>query len=148
MLFRSGINFKQTFNTGPQGQDLTGYPELKSKFQFFIGQQNIEAKLEKLFQNPQIIDSIIRMERDRAEGRSYDPSKNLHGDHIRLIFREAKINAWALVLESNPIGQALDHRHKMGKLEDTLRRQGKYKKADNIYKQVKKFDKEINLRGR
>ena len=148
MLFRSGINFKQTFNTGPQGQDLTGYPELKSKFQFFIGQQNIEAKLEKLFQNPQIIDSIIRMERDRAEGRSYDPSKNLHGDHIRLIFREAKINAWALVLESNPIGQALDHRHKMGKLEDTLRRQGKYKKADNIYKQVKKFDKEMNLRGR
>mgnify|MGYP007000313717 len=42
LLMRSGLNLKQTFNTGPNGEDLLGHPDLKSKFQFYMGQQNIE----------------------------------------------------------------------------------------------------------
>ena len=146
MLFRSGISFKQTFNTGPRGQSLEGHPELKSKFQFYIGQQNIEAQLEKLFENPQIVNSILVMERDRAEGRTYDPSKNIHGDAIREIFSTAKTNAWALLLENNPQGRALDYAHSMGQLEDKLRREGKYQKAKDVYSQVKQFEKQMKVK--
>ena len=51
LLFRSGLSLKQTFNTGPQGQELEGHPDLKSRFQFYMGQLNIEAQLEKVFQD-------------------------------------------------------------------------------------------------
>ena len=86
------------------------------------------------------------MERDRAEGRTYDPSKNIHGDAIREIFSTAKTNAWALLLENNPQGRALDYAHSMGQLEDKLRREGKYQKAKDVYSQVKEFEKQMKVK--
>ena len=55
LLFRSGLSLKQTFNTGPQGQELEGHPDLKSRYQFYMGSLNIEAQLEKAFQDPAIM---------------------------------------------------------------------------------------------
>ena len=44
---RSGLNLKQTFNTGPNGEDLEGHPDLKSKFQFYMGQQKYRSTTKR-----------------------------------------------------------------------------------------------------
>jgi hypothetical protein len=45
-LMRSGINLKQTFNTGPNGESLEGEPALKSQYQFYMGQQEVGIMME------------------------------------------------------------------------------------------------------
>ena len=146
LLFRSGLNFKQTFNSGPQGQDLEGHPDLKSKFQFYMGQQNIEAQLEELFKNEQVVESILTMERHRSEGRQYDPSKNLHGDAIASVFRTAKTEAWNLLLANNKKAQQIDYLHEMGRLQDKARRKGDYKLDTQLETEIQEFEKQMKVK--
>ena len=138
LLFRSGLNLKQTFNTGPGGESLEGYPDLKSKYQFYMGQQNIEAQLEKAF-TPQIIDSIKDMERDRDSGKVYEPRYTLHGRIIEEIFRNAKKQAWQMLLQDKDIGgkaSTLEYLHQIGQLGNKLRMQGQPDAAENVQRQI------------
>ena len=138
LLFRSGLSLKQTFNTGPNGESLEGHPDLKSKYQFYMGQQNIEAQLEKAF-TPQIVDSIKQMERDRDMGKVYEPRNTLHGPIIEQIFRNAKKQAWQMVLQDKDIGGKagrLEYLHQLGQLGNSLRMQGQPDAAENVQRQV------------
>jgi hypothetical protein len=92
LLFRSLFDVKTTVNSGPNGEALT--PQMKSRYQFLIGKQNLEAQLTELFKNPDVVKSIIDMEADRAAGRRYDASTTLHNDQIRKMFDQAKRQAW------------------------------------------------------
>ena len=145
-LFRSGINFKQTFNTGPRGQDLDERPDLKSKFQFYMGQQNIEAQLTTLFANPSIRESILKMEEDRASGRKYEAAKTLHGDMIRSIFRNAKLNAWNMLTNENSDARRLDHLHQLEQLGDRQRRLGNYKSEQNTANEIERFEQQMKVK--
>ena len=143
LLFRSGLNLKQTFNTGPGGEPLEGHPDLKSKYQFYMGQQNIEKQLEKKLNHPQIIDSIKRMEEDRAAGKSYDPEDTFHGPIIRSIFTQAKKNAWTLLINDPALGgkaQRLDWLHDMQVLSDKARRGGFFERAESIDNRIQKIE--------
>ena len=78
LLFRSGVDMKLTFNTGPNKESLEGRPDLKSKYQYYVSKQNLEEKFNNLFQDPRIVDSIIKMENDRANGRRYEAGDTFH----------------------------------------------------------------------
>jgi hypothetical protein len=92
LLFRSLFDTKTTLNSGPNGEALTA--QMKSKYQYLIGRQNIEAQLTDLFKNPDVVKSILDMESDRAAGRRYDAMTTLHNEQIRQIFDTAKRTAW------------------------------------------------------
>ena len=138
LLMRSGLNLAQTFNTGPQGQSLEGSPDLKSKYNYYFGQQNIEAQLEGLM-TPEVIESIQRMERGTKD---YEAKNTLHGKIIMPVLRNAKRTAWQLLLEDESVGgQAvqLDQLHRLGKLEDRYRSQGDYGEVDQTRKEIEEL---------
>ena len=135
LLMRSGINLAQTFNSGPNGQLLENRPDLKSKYQFYMGQQNIEAQLAEVM-TPEIIDSIQRMERGKKD---YEAKDTLHGRVIMPIFRTAKQTAWDLLLQDPQLGgeaQQIDTLHSLGKLESQFRSEGQYGKEAQVRKEV------------
>jgi hypothetical protein len=104
LLFRSLYDVKVSVNTGPMGEKLDA--SMKSKYQYLIGQQNVEAQLTELFQNPAIAASIMEMEADRAAGRRYDAMTTLHNDQIKQVFDAAKQTAWAqLMADDDGVGQ-------------------------------------------
>jgi hypothetical protein len=106
LLFRSLYDIKASVNSGPNNEALTS--EMKSKYQYLIGKQNIEAQLETLFQNPDISQSIIDMETDRAAGRRYDAATTLHNQKIKELFDNAKKIAWQqLKSEDGPVQQEI-----------------------------------------
>ena len=147
LLMRSGLNLKQTFNTGPNGEDLEGHPDLKSKFQFYMGQQNIEAQLSEVFTD-QVRDSINQMDIDRNSRRSYEPRHTLHGSIIHNVFNNAKTLAWSMLLEDPEIGgraQALQEMHNLRKLQDNYRIRGDNESDRAIDTEIEKIKNINNL---
>ena len=142
LLFRSGVNLKQTFNTGPNGENLEGHPDLKSKFQFYLGQENVEAEITALFEKyPDMKESILEMEKDRAKGENYEPRNTLHANQLQTIFRNAKRRAWTALLHDEKIGtkaNVLAQEHELGLLGDRARKIGDYKTEDKTKKEIRK----------
>ena len=137
LLMRSGLNLKQTFNTGPDGTSFKGLTDMKSKFNFLMSQQNIEEKLTELFKNPQIVQSIYNMEADRASGNMYSPTESLHGPFIHQIFANAKQRAWNQLIEEGDLtARQLQEMHKYQELEARYRKQGSLKRADRMKKEI------------
>ena len=132
LLFRSGVDLKLTFNTGPNKESLEGRPDLKSKFQYYVSQQNLEEKFNNLFQDPRIVDSIIKMENDRANGRRYEAGDTFHNALIEKVLKDAKATAWQMMMQDTPDIQQLNQQARMEGLAATQRRQGKTTKADQI----------------
>ena len=138
-LMRSGINLKQTFNTGPNGESLENHPKLKSKYQFYMGQQNIEAQLAKIMANPEIQNSILRMEEAHKAGRHYDGVDAAHADPIQNIFYLAKKRAWKMVLNEpgyDDEARQLETLHNLGKLRTKQLKASQYKKVLKTEKQI------------
>ena len=143
LLFRSGVNLKQTFNTGPNGENLEGHPDLKSKFQFYMGQENVEAELTDMIQRyPQIKESIIEMEKDRAAGENYEPRQTLHADQFRSVLSNAKKRAWALLLQDDAVGgkaSILTREHELGMIGDRSRKIGDYVTEERTKQEIEKI---------
>jgi len=145
-LFRSGINFKQTFNTGPDGQSLEGQPHLKSKYQFYLGQQNLEAKLAEFFDHPDVQESIEKMEKHRAQGRKHESYQTFHAKELNNILRNAKNAAWLMLLDNNPQARMLDDLHRLGELGDKARIQGNYERDEEINQKIQEFEKQMKVK--
>ena len=145
LLMRSGINLKQTFNTGPDGEGLEHHTDLKSKYQFYMGQQNLEAQLTEMFENdPQMKASILKMERDRLGGREYDPNNTYHSGPIYELLSRAKKNAWDLLMADPELGgkaEQLVTLHEYNQLGNTLREQGRWQESEQIHKEVQQLQK-------
>jgi hypothetical protein len=135
LLFRSLYDVKTTVNTlpGQGGGQLP--PKLKSKFQAFIGQQNIESQLNQLFARPQIIESILKMESDRNSGeRDIDPMSYMHNQEINEIFQNAKQNAWVAMQNDSEVAPMI--RAQMNRVAvDNMRKQGQFTQAD-AYREI------------
>jgi hypothetical protein len=135
-FFRSGIDAKQTFNSGPDGEQLT--PKMKSRYQYLIGKQNLEAQLEKEFQNPQMVQSILSMEADRSAGRSYTVDETLHGSRIKSIIDNAKKQAWLeLSNTEDAVGTAV-RQQAVRQLSTKARRKGDTERANELLQMVNK----------
>jgi hypothetical protein len=132
LLFRSGVDLKLTFNTGPNNESLEGHPELKSKWQYYVSKQNIEAQLETLFKDKAVIKSILDMEEDRAAGRRYETSETFHVPLINNILKKAKSNAWAQLMSDTPEVRELNEQSRLETLSGRYRKMGSREKANEI----------------
>ena len=138
LLMRSQLDLKQTFNTGPRGETLDNRPDLKSKFQFYMGQQNIEAQIEQVM-TPQIIDSIIRAEKSTKD---FNPKHTLYGQVVLPILEAAKLNAWSMLQQDADLGSdvyALEQLHDLGILRDRARMVGDYGKEEQYKLEVERI---------
>ena len=147
LLFRTGINLKQTFNTLSDGTSLENYPDLKSKYQFYLGRQNIEAQLEELFaKNPAYVESIQQVERDRASNHNYTPEGSLHGPAILAIINQAKKAAESMLRNDStykPLIGQLQQMHEYQRLAAEQRKSGDYKTSRELLQQVENIRKII-----
>ena len=99
LLFDSGYDLRMSTYYGPDGTDLTNSPRLRSKFQEYIGRQNLELELNKLSEDPRVLRSLQMMNRDRETGnRDIDPRKAyMHNILIDRLFKQARKKAWGLM---------------------------------------------------
>mgnify|MGYP000686210895 FL=1 len=74
-----------------------------------IGDQNLEAELNKLASEPRIQASIRKMEKDRVSGnRDYEPMKAYyHTKVIGALFNKARKRAWATIRNEADVRAAI-----------------------------------------
>jgi hypothetical protein len=104
LLWNSNYDLRLSGYSSPDGIPLKEYPQLRSEFQKYLGQQNLEAQLDKLANRDDVIASVARMNRDlRANRKELDPMKAYtHNKLIKAKFEAARKKAWALVRQNNP----------------------------------------------
>ena len=108
LLFNSNYDLRMSTYTAPDGTNLSDHPEIRSRFQKAIGDQNLEAELNKLANRRDIQNSLAHMEADLKAGkREMDPMKAYtHNLVIRQLFTKARNRAWAS-LRNDPDVQKL-----------------------------------------
>jgi hypothetical protein len=95
LLFRSNFDIR-TSVLSHNGINFKTNAKLRSEFQRLIGKQNLEADLDKLAKDPQMIRSIEKMEYDRNNGnQDNEPKDYPHNLRIKRLFDKAKKKAWA-----------------------------------------------------
>jgi len=138
LLMRSGLNLKQSFNTGPDGQSLENRPDLKSKFQFYMGQQNLEAQIAKAM-TKEVKESIMNAE---LSSKDFEAHQTLHGEVILPILDVAKKVAWEQLLEDKDLGsdaKLLEKLHNTNRLRDRYRSRGDYQTEERFRQEVEKI---------
>ena len=132
LIMRSAVNLVQTFTTGPNGEPLDEHPDLMSRYQFFMSQEGLEQQFTDLFKRPEIMASIIQMERDHDQGISQNPNDTAHGIAIKAIFDKAKKNAWYRLREEDDRFTAIEQAQQLKKLEKQARRGGDTSRAAEL----------------
>ena len=110
LLFDSGYDIRMSTYYGPDGTDLSDSPNLRSRFQQYIGMENLEHKLNKLSENPRVQASIEQMNNDLRNGlRELDPQRSyLHNKLIHNLFRKARLKAWAKMKADSEVQQLIE----------------------------------------
>ena len=95
-LFDSGYDLRISTFYAPDGTNLTDDAGIRSQFQQAIGKYNLEAQLEKLSQDPEMIASMKLMRKDiRAGNRAeYNARDYKHNIVIDRLFKEVRRLAW------------------------------------------------------
>ena len=97
-LFQSGYDLRMStmYSPGPNGINLRDEPEVRSKFQFAIGQQNLEKQLTALSRDKKIQKSLLQMQSDIRNGKrdQYESGDYYHNREIARLFRIARKKAW------------------------------------------------------
>ena len=108
LLFDSGYDMRLSVYSSPDGIDLSDSPRLRSLYMKAIGDQNLEAQLNKLAEDPRIINSINQMQMDLRAGRKEINPRiaYVHNKIIHTLFLEARTKAWAAV-RNDPEAQQL-----------------------------------------
>ena len=108
LLFDSGYDLRMSTYSSPDGLDLSKSPRLRSMYQKAIGNQNLEAELNRLAKDSKIIASIEKMHYDRNSGkREMDPmTAYVHNRIIKSLFNKAQQKAWAQI-KNDPEAQLL-----------------------------------------
>ena len=68
-LFESGYDLRLSTYYAPDSTNLTDAPNIRSKFQKAIGDQNLERELDKLAKDPKAIASLALMRKDIRDGK-------------------------------------------------------------------------------
>ena len=99
LLFESGYDMRTSTYSSPDGLDLSKSPRLRSLYMKAIGDQNLEAKLNKLSKDPKILASLKEMHNDRNSGRrEMNPmAAYVHNRLISAMFLKARQVAWAQI---------------------------------------------------
>ena len=65
LLFDSGYDLRVSAYATPTGVSLKDTPEVRSLYQRAMGEQNLQAKLDRLARQPKVIESLAEMEKDK-----------------------------------------------------------------------------------
>ncbi len=109
MLFRSNYDARLSVYYAPDNTNLSKLPGVRSKFMKAIGDQNLEAELNRLATDPRMQASIRKMEKDRNSGnRDYEPMKAYyHTKVIQKLFDTARKRAWAIISNEPDVQAAI-----------------------------------------
>ena len=109
LLFDSGYDIRMSTYSSPTGVDLSESPRIRSMFQAAIGKQGLEAKLNKLAQNPKVLASIEEMNSDINSGRrgDFEAGDYFHNQKLEIIFNEARQRAWASIMNDPLVQQVM-----------------------------------------
>ena len=100
LLFNSGYDMR-TIAMRPNGVDLSGEPQVRSDYQKALGDQKIQAQLDRLAKDPRAIQSLEDMENDKQSGRyGKEPRDYWVNAQIGRIFAAASQRAWNEVSRS------------------------------------------------
>ena len=111
LLFESKYDLRTSTYAAPDGSlDLSDSPVIRSAYQKAIGDQNIEAKLDRLAKDPKILNSMREMNADLNGGlREKDPMLSyFHNKKIKSLFDEAKKIAWAKISKDPQINALIE----------------------------------------
>ena len=99
LLFNSNYDMRLSTMSAPNGAlNLRELPEIRSKFQKAIGDQNLEKQLNRLAMRQDIKASVAQMQRDINSGNPPEElTKYPHNRVIRQLFQTARRKAWAEV---------------------------------------------------
>ena len=123
-LFDSGYDLRISTFYAPDGTNLTDDADIRSQFQQAIGQYNLEAKLEKLAQDPKAIASMQLMRQDIRAGKraEYNARDYYHNIMIDRMFKEVRRLAWNDIKYRQDI-LALISEQKQKKLQQVYKKQ-------------------------
>ena len=115
LLFESKYDMRMSTLSSPDGLSLKDNSRLRSLFQKAIGEQNLEAQLNKLAVDPRIINSIKQMQGDLAAGRrEMDPrTAYLHNQAIHQLFTDARRAAWATLLNDPEVLELIQEQRRL-----------------------------------
>jgi hypothetical protein len=117
LFLESGFDSRLSVMSAPGDYDLSDSPEVRSLFQRAIGQQNLEAKLNKLAARKDVQDSLDDMEEDKRNGNmERDPMRAYrHNDLIGALFRDAKNAAWQKIQNEPAVQELVAEQDKLDK---------------------------------
>ena len=126
LLFNSGYDMRLSVMYSPEGDNLTDEPRIRSAFQKAIGEQNIEVLLNRLMDDPKVIESMEEMMRLIASGQrsEYEVMDFYHNQKIDQIFQKARKIAWNKI-KQDPKIQAI-------KLEERKKKQKRIQKSQQL----------------
>jgi hypothetical protein len=133
-LFESGYDLRIATYFSPEGDDLSEYPEIRSKYQRAIGLQNLELKLSKLSRRRDVQESLQQMYFDIRSGKRADnqASEYLHNILIDDIFDAARQIAWTTIIDDPVIAKLQQERNKKA-----LNKRNQYMSAQTILNMYK-----------
>jgi len=107
-LYNSGYDMRMSTYYSPDGYDLSDAPEIRSQFQKAIGDQNLELKLNKLAERPDVQASLKLMQGHIRSGmRDQEAGLYLHNQLIHNLFEEARKKAWAKLFTNNNVQELI-----------------------------------------
>ena len=108
-LFESGYDLRLSTYYAPDSTNLTDAPNIRSKFQKAIGDQNLERELDKLAKDPKAIASLALMRKDIRDGKraQYDARNYWHNGKIDQIFQKARRKAWASIMQQQDVADLI-----------------------------------------
>ena len=133
-LYDSGYDLRQSTYYAPDGTNLTDEPKVRSEFMRRIGLQNLEAELNKLAVDPDMLASMEQMYKDIRAGKRgmYDSRDYAHNIVIKRLFDQARRKAWAEMSSDYKIAKLI----RENQLKKQLQKDKKLATANilNIYK--------------
>ena len=115
LLFESKYDMRLSTLSSPDGLSLKKSPRLRSLFQKAIGDQNLEAVLNRLARDPRVIQSLQYMQGDLNAGRrEMDPrSAYVHNQLIHRLFQDARKKAWAKLMSDPEVIQLITEQRRL-----------------------------------
>ena len=115
LLFESKYDMRLSTLSSPDGLSLKKSPRLRSLFQKAIGDQNLEAVLNRLARDPRVIQSLQYMQGDLNAGRrEMDPrSAYVHNQLIHRLFQDARRKAWAQLMNDPEVIQLITEQRRL-----------------------------------
>ena len=115
LLFESKYDMRLSTLSSPDGLSLKKSPRLRSLFQKAIGDQNLEAALNKLARDPRVIQSLQYMQNDLNAGRrEMDPrSAYVHNQLIHRLFQDARRKAWAQLMSDPEVIELITEQRRL-----------------------------------